>query len=368
MPSPGTGRLAHRHELHDGDWPLVQRLAGARLVITGRGPGGAETVELAHEALIQHWGRLRRWMEADRAFYTWYQHLRAALRQWLSNDRDEGTLLRSAPLAEAEAWLAEREEELSPVAREFIQTSVRVDWERQHAEEERRQRELAQAQALAEAERRRTMTEAKTGRRLRGLAAGLAILFLLAVGGALLALSEQRRAQRAADLSQSLNLSTSAQLALAEHDTDLALALAVEANRISDPPLQAQMDVGRRRLRARHPPHLCRTRGAGGSRGPRRRWTKGPFRLGRRQHSFCGIWTRDDDPPLRGHSDTIHAVALLPGGRPGPVRLGRRHADPVGPGQAASTCVAFPGTAARCGTWPSAPTGARPCRARPMGP
>jgi hypothetical protein len=87
---------------------VVQRLADARLVVTSRELGGQETVELAHEALIQHWARLRGWMDADRALHTWRRRLRAALRQWRASDRDEGALLRGAPLAEAEGWLARR--------------------------------------------------------------------------------------------------------------------------------------------------------------------------------------------------------------------------------------------------------------------
>jgi WD40 repeat protein len=69
------------------------------------------------------------------------------------------------------------------------------------------------------------------------------VLFLFAVGSALLAPHAQGKAQRAAQVSQSLNLATSAQLALAEHNTNLALALAVEANRVPDPPSQARLTL-----------------------------------------------------------------------------------------------------------------------------
>ena len=49
---------------------LVKRLAdeGARLVVTRVDPvSGAEEVEVAHEALIRHWPKLREWLEDDRA-------------------------------------------------------------------------------------------------------------------------------------------------------------------------------------------------------------------------------------------------------------------------------------------------------------
>ena len=83
----------------------MQHLADKRLVVTGRDAAGAETVEVVHEALIQGWGQLRDWMEADRAFRTWQERLRAAMRPVGATGEDEGALLRGAPLAEAEGWL-----------------------------------------------------------------------------------------------------------------------------------------------------------------------------------------------------------------------------------------------------------------------
>jgi serine/threonine protein kinase len=86
MVRPGEGtedtrRLATRSELGEADWELVQKLADARLVVTGQNPLGQETVEVVHEALLRGWRRLRVWMAADRAFRVWQERLRAALRQ-----------------------------------------------------------------------------------------------------------------------------------------------------------------------------------------------------------------------------------------------------------------------------------------------
>jgi energy-coupling factor transporter ATP-binding protein EcfA2 len=57
---------------------LVKRLADARLVVTSlNAASGQEEVEVAHEALIRHWPRLRDWLEEDRAEL----HLRAGVRE-----------------------------------------------------------------------------------------------------------------------------------------------------------------------------------------------------------------------------------------------------------------------------------------------
>jgi hypothetical protein len=119
-----TRRLATRAELGEEGWRLVRRLADARLVVTDQDPAGQETVELVHEALIRGWGRLRAWIEEDRAFRIWQERLRAALRQWEASARDEGALLHGMPLAQAEGWLAERPDDLNPDERGYIQESV----------------------------------------------------------------------------------------------------------------------------------------------------------------------------------------------------------------------------------------------------
>ena len=109
-----TRRVATRAEVGEDSWPLVQHLAGKRLVVTDRDAGGIEVVEVAHEALIQHWSRLSEWMAADRTFRVWEEGLRAAMRQWHSIQRDEGALLRGGPLVQAEDWQEQRGSELGP--------------------------------------------------------------------------------------------------------------------------------------------------------------------------------------------------------------------------------------------------------------
>ena len=130
MVRPGEGtddtrRIATRAEIGEANWPLAQRLADRRLVVTGLDAStGHETAEIVHEALIKRWERMRGWMEADRAFRAWQEGLRAALRQWESNNRDEGALLHGVPLVQAESWLAAPATELSETEVMFIRAGV----------------------------------------------------------------------------------------------------------------------------------------------------------------------------------------------------------------------------------------------------
>jgi hypothetical protein len=166
-----TRRLATRAELGEENWRVVQHLADQRLVVTGRDPAGGETAELGHEAMIQGWEQLRAWIQADRAFRTWQERLRAALRAWEAAGGDDGALLRGAPLAEAEGWFAERETELSAGEQAFVQAAMALRERRAAEREARRQRELDAARKLAETERARAEVRGN-GRRNRAAPPG----------------------------------------------------------------------------------------------------------------------------------------------------------------------------------------------------
>jgi hypothetical protein len=122
---PGVGagptrRVARRTGLDDALWPVAQRLAAARLVVTGLDGAGTQTVELAHEALVSQWDRLRDWVDADRDFRCWQERLRTALEQYRRSGNDQGALLRGVPLAEAQRWLDERGADLGSAERDYI--------------------------------------------------------------------------------------------------------------------------------------------------------------------------------------------------------------------------------------------------------
>ncbi len=218
-----TRRIATGVEIGEANWALVQHLADKRLVVTGMDELGSETVEIVHEALVANWKRLRSWIEADRAFRTWQERLRGAQRQWQESGRDEGALLRGAPLAEAERWLAERETDLSQPELDYLQASLDLRRRRRAEQERSRQRVVL------------------------GLSVGLVVTLLLAVFAAWQwrsaqqsqARAEAERDQTRAALSRSL--ASQAQLLVAE-ELDLATLLSVEAVNI-DPSVEARSSL-----------------------------------------------------------------------------------------------------------------------------
>ena len=137
-----TRRLATREEVGEENWDLVICLADKRLVVTNRDElRNEETVEVVHEALICHWGRLRGWMQENRKFRIWQQGLIVALQQWVDSNKDDGALLRGAPLVVAEDWSQQRGGEISKPQRLFIEKSVELR-ERERKQKQRLQRSV----------------------------------------------------------------------------------------------------------------------------------------------------------------------------------------------------------------------------------
>ncbi|MFI5549266.1 helix-turn-helix domain-containing protein [Streptomyces sp. NPDC051738] len=110
MVEPGQGNADTRRPLsweEMAGWEdpevraIVGRLVRARLLTTDD-----DGVQLAHEALITCWPRLREWIDADRERLRHHRQLTDAARTWLEHDRDPGTLYRGTRLARAEELFA----------------------------------------------------------------------------------------------------------------------------------------------------------------------------------------------------------------------------------------------------------------------
>ncbi len=105
---------------------LLLRLAAAdSRLITTEGEAEAGYVEVAHEALIREWSRLRQWIEAERGDLKIHRQLTAAADEWRKNGRDRSDLYRGRRLEELEDWAQGHAKDESELEREFRQASVR---------------------------------------------------------------------------------------------------------------------------------------------------------------------------------------------------------------------------------------------------
>jgi WD40 repeat protein/energy-coupling factor transporter ATP-binding protein EcfA2 len=187
---------------------VLDALAGQRLLSVGE-----DSVEVAHEALLREWPRLRGWLEEDVQGRALHRHLIGAAREWDRSGRDPGELYRGVRLTGALDWAHEHDADLNDLERGFLQAS--------RAEAER---EVADA-------RRRADREARTSRRLRGLLAGLAVVLVLALVAGGLALTLRGRAERVALVADSRRLGAQA---LLEDELDRSLLLARQGIALDD--------------------------------------------------------------------------------------------------------------------------------------
>jgi WD40 repeat protein/DNA-binding SARP family transcriptional activator len=178
-------------------------LTDARLVTVADG-----TAEVAHEALLHEWPRLRTWLEDDAAGRKLHRHVTESSRVWDEAGRDPADLYRGARLTAALEWAEPHEADLNGLEREFIRAS----------------RAASEGQAVR---------ARRTNRRLRGLLAGVAVLLAVSLVIGELALTQRNRATATLTLADAGRLASLSRL---ESDPQLALLMAREAVNINASP------------------------------------------------------------------------------------------------------------------------------------
>jgi signal transduction histidine kinase len=151
---------------------VVQTLSSpeARLVTI---EGGAvlneeRIVEVAHEALIHSWSRLRNWIEENREALRIYRRLTEAAREWNQHGRDLSYLYRGARLTEAVECARAYASDLSKFEAAFLEASVT---EQQQEREVKEALYFAQGRiAATEAMLTRTTIAADLAHRMSNLA------------------------------------------------------------------------------------------------------------------------------------------------------------------------------------------------------
>src|SRR5262245_2825832 len=175
---------------------VVQKFAAARLLTTGRDATSAEEqLDVAHEALIRGWPRLRSWLDEDRSALRTQRRLAERAEEWRRSGRDEGGLLRGAQLEVAEAWAKAYGASINAMEREFLEASValreREAAERQRAAEERE----AQRQRELEIQRRHAEEQSRTASRFRRLAVILAVAVMAMIAAVIFAWNQRQVAE-----------------------------------------------------------------------------------------------------------------------------------------------------------------------------
>jgi DNA-binding SARP family transcriptional activator/ABC-type glycerol-3-phosphate transport system substrate-binding protein len=201
---------------------VLDRFGARRLLSFDRDPvTRGPTVEIAHEALLVAWHRLRSWIDERRDDIRHQRRLGQHADEWVSAGRDDGYLLRGAPLEQLSAWASTTDLSLTGVEQEYLAVSRdRRDRERQVEDERRR------------GERHLRRSARRRARLLVGSAAVLALVAALAAYAVVQRGDAERLADDLAAVAEARRLAAASAVA-ADDDPDLAMLLALRSLDVS---------------------------------------------------------------------------------------------------------------------------------------
>ena len=177
---------------------VIEVLVNERLLFKGESPD--ELVEICHEALIQQWSKLRRWLDDGRDALRRFERLREDAHDW-ERDRDPTLLYRAAKLKSAESAIRTYSQLMKPLYWEFIKRS----------EDDEKRRRLRKKRVIA--------------------ISIIGCLTILAVVGLMIDRFRKRRDdERRQSESRTLASQSIVQLS---NDPELSLVLAVEAGKVA---------------------------------------------------------------------------------------------------------------------------------------
>lgn len=115
---------------------LVEALTGARarLLVQDKDAQGHPIVEVAHEALLRQWPRLKGWIEQEQNNLRLRRQIQQTAQEWEAHGRAEGYLLMGSRLEDAARWL--KAFPAGQLEQDFIASSAEAD--RQRKAEERK--------------------------------------------------------------------------------------------------------------------------------------------------------------------------------------------------------------------------------------
>ena len=186
-----------------------------RLLTFDRDPSTREpTVEVAHEALLEAWERLRGWIDEAREDVRMRRRLSDAAQDWERSGRDPSFLLTGSRLDQLGSWGSSTSLALGLEERGYLTASMT-------------RREDERVRESARFDRERTV-ERRSVKRLRALVAVLTVAALVAASLTTIAVNRNAMAQRATRLAFARELGAAASMNL-DVDRELAVLLALES-------------------------------------------------------------------------------------------------------------------------------------------
>jgi WD40 repeat protein len=123
---------------------IIDTYTAYRLLSLDNDPGTREpTIEVAHEAILREWERLRNWLDESRADIRDQRVLSRAAAEWSHAAQDPSFLMRGARLAHYETWAAKTGLALTGDEHAYLEASLAAQAQVQKDEAQRQAHEVA---------------------------------------------------------------------------------------------------------------------------------------------------------------------------------------------------------------------------------
>lgn len=223
---------------------VIKSFGDARLLTFDRDSASRETtIEVAHEAIIRQWERLRTWIDDFRDDFRQFRLFRSAFEQWVANDKDESFLLVGTRLDRFNEWHRATAVVLGEALQSFLDTSNQYQI-LQANQEAARQQQVIDLRRAAMSRLRQVVLAL-----ILGLTVAIALLGVVirenrntdrarenadaarqtSDANAAIAMTQAYIAESLTNETRALLIATAARNALLSDNPDLAIALALEA-------------------------------------------------------------------------------------------------------------------------------------------
>jgi WD40 repeat protein/energy-coupling factor transporter ATP-binding protein EcfA2 len=143
---------------------LINHWSGPEVrMLTSYQEQNQDYIDVAHEALIRKWGRIKKWLSEDRQDSLLIGRIRQDSLEWKASNNDAAYLYHGTRLYQMEEFFKKREADFTELEQDFIQSCIANREEQLRQEVNRREKELETVKAMAKAKEQQLADAQKLG-------------------------------------------------------------------------------------------------------------------------------------------------------------------------------------------------------------
>lgn len=112
-------------DMHGVSAPVIESLIDRGLIIRESDTGNTSRLKISNVALVIEWSAVSEWIQKEKMFLIWRQHLDQKILEWKANEESDGLLLHGEALDIANEWIKDESHstEVSSTEKRFLNSS-----------------------------------------------------------------------------------------------------------------------------------------------------------------------------------------------------------------------------------------------------